>query len=409
MKTYMFPGQGSQARGMGGDLFDAFPELTAKADAVLGYSIKELCLEDPRRELGKTQFTQPALYVVNALSYYKRIQDTGETPDYLAGHSLGEFNALLAAECFDFETGLKLVKKRGELMSEATQGAMAAIVNASRDQIEVLLKEKGFGNVDIANYNTPLQIVISGPTADIAACQEIFQFDRVMYVPLNTSGAFHSRLMIPAKQKFETFLKKRKFSKPKIPVIANLTAKPYPNGAVVEYLSKQISSTVLWSDTIHHLMSLSDAMEFVEIGHGDVLAKMIVKIRQIAAKAAPEQAPPPAQAEKESEVPSVNAVDAVDAVVAASASAAEDAGGAHGGSNGGAHGDRFALAEQKVAAWNSRHPVGTGVKSLVAEHGALITRTPAVVLFGHRAAVYMEGFNGYFDLDELSLDERSAA
>ncbi|GAB3351083.1 ACP S-malonyltransferase [Lysobacter tyrosinilyticus] len=403
MKTYMFPGQGSQARGMGGDLFDAFPELTAKADAVLGYSIKELCLEDPRRELGKTQFTQPALYVVNALSYYKRIQDTGETPDYLAGHSLGEFNALLAAECFDFETGLKLVKKRGELMSEATEGAMAAIVNATRDQIEAVLKEKGLGNVDIANYNTPQQIVISGPTADIAACQEIFQFDRVMYVPLNTSGAFHSRLMIPARQKFETFLKKRKFSKPKIPVIANLTAKPYPNGAVVEYLSKQISSTVLWSDTIHHLMSLSDAMEFVEIGHGDVLAKMIVKIRQIAAKAAAEQTPPPAQAEKKSEVPNV------DAVVAASASAAEDAGGAHGESNGGARGDRFALAEQKVAGWNSRHPVGTGVKSLVAEHGALITRTPAVVLFGHRAAVYMEGFNGYFDLDELALDEQSAA
>lgn len=401
MKTYMFPGQGSQARGMGGDLFDAFPELTAKADAVLGYSIKELCLEDPRRELGKTQFTQPALYVVNALSYYKRIQDTGETPDYLAGHSLGEFNALLAAECFDFETGLKLVKKRGELMSEATQGAMAAIVNATRDQIEALLKEKGLVNVDIANYNTPLQIVISGPTADIAACQEIFQFDRVMYVPLNTSGAFHSRLMIPAKQKFEAFLKKRKFSKPKIPVIANLTAKPYPNGAVVEYLSKQISSTVLWSDTIHHLMSLSDAMEFVEIGHGDVLAKMILKIKQIAAKAAAEQAPPPAQAEEKPEVPNV------DTVVAASASAAEDAVGAHGASNGAAHNDRFALAEQKVAAWNKRHPVGTGVKSLVAEHGALITRTPAVVLFGHRAAVYMEGFNGYFDLDELSLDDRT--
>ncbi len=401
MKTYMFPGQGSQVRGMGGDLFDAFPELTAKADAVLGYSIKELCLEDPRRELGKTQFTQPALYVVNALSYYKRVQDTGEKPDYLAGHSLGEFNALLAAECFDFETGLKLVKKRGELMSEATQGAMAAIVNATRDQIEALLKEKGLVNVDIANYNTPLQIVISGPTADIAACQEIFQFDRVMYVPLNTSGAFHSRLMMPARQKFETFLKKRKFSKPKIPVIANLTAKPYPNGAVVEYLSKQISSTVLWSDTIHHLMSLSDAMEFVEIGHGDVLAKMILKIRQIAAKAATEQAPPPAQAEEKPKVANV------DAVVAASASTAEDISGADTASNGGAHGDRFALAEQKVAAWNSRHPVGTGVKSLVTEYGALVTRTPAMVLFGHRAAVYMEGFNGYFDLDELSLDDRT--
>ena len=164
MKTYMFPGQGSQARGMGGSLFDEFPELTDKADKILGYSIKELCLEDPRKELKNTQFTQPALYVVNALSYYKRIQETGETPDYVAGHSLGEFNALLAAECFDFETGLKLVKKRGELMSQATDGAMAAILNANREQVETLLKENGFKNVDIANYNAPLQIVISGPT-----------------------------------------------------------------------------------------------------------------------------------------------------------------------------------------------------------------------------------------------------
>lgn len=388
MKTYMFPGQGSQARGMGGSLFDAFPELTAKADAVLGYSIKELCLNDPQRELGKTQFTQPALYVVNALSYYKRIQDTGETPDYLAGHSLGEFNALLAAECFDFETGLKLVKKRGELMSQATDGAMAAIVNATRDQIEAILKEKGFDNVDIANYNTPLQIVISGPAADIAACQEIFQFDRVMYVPLNTSGAFHSRLMIPSRQKFEAFLKKRKFSKPKIPVIANLTAQAYPDGAVVEYLSRQIHSTVLWSDTIHHLMSLSDEMEFIEIGHGDVLAKMILKIKQIAAKAAadnvaPVTVPVPVEPER-----------VAAAAPPPSVTVAADAGSANV--------DRFALAEQKVAAWNSGHPIGTRVRSRVVEQGDLTTRTPAMVLFGHRAAVYMDGFNGYFDLDELS-------
>ncbi|MFD0727075.1 ACP S-malonyltransferase [Lysobacter brunescens] len=398
MKTYMFPGQGSQARGMGGELFDAFPALTAKADEVLGYSIRELCLEDPRKELGKTQFTQPALFVVNALSYYKRVEESG-APDFLAGHSLGEFNALLAAECFDFETGLRLVKKRGELMSQATEGAMAAIVNATREQIETLLKEKGLINVDIANCNTPMQTVISGPTADIAACQDIFNFDRVMYVPLNTSGAFHSRLMIPAAQKFEAFLKKRKFSKPKIPVIANITAKPYPEKSVVEYLSKQIHSSVLWSDSIHYLMSLSDDMEFVEVGHGDVLAKMILKIKQIAAKAAADKAAPvptpaapvakseptaatpaPAQAEKPAAQPAAKPLEAT-----------------------GAGADRFAAAERKVADWNSRHPVGTRVKSLVATQDALATRTPAMVLFGHRAAVYMEGFNGYFDLDELSV------
>lgn len=384
MKTYMFPGQGSQARGMGGELFDEFPELTAKADEVLGYSIKELCLTDPRKELGKTQFTQPALFVVNALSYYKRVKDNG-APDFLAGHSLGEFNALLAAECFDFETGVKLVKKRGELMSQATEGAMAAIVNATREQIEAKLAEKGLDKVDIANCNTPMQTVISGPTADIAACQDIFNFDKVMYVPLNTSGAFHSRLMIPAAQKFEAFLKKRKFSKPKIPVIANLTAQPYPDNAVIEYLSKQIHSSVLWSDSIHYLMSLSADMEFVEVGHGDVLAKMILKIKQLAAKAAP--APAPAAPVAKSEAV------AAPAPVPTPKSAEPVGTGA----------DRFAAAERKVAEWNSRHPVGTRVRWLSMAQDELATRTPAVVLFGHRAAVYMEGFNGYFDLDELSV------
>jgi malonyl CoA-acyl carrier protein transacylase len=394
MKTYMFPGQGSQARGMGGELFDAFPALTAKADEVLGYSIRELCLEDPRKELNKTQFTQPALFVVNALSYCRRVEENGP-PDFLAGHSLGEFNALLAAECFDFETGLRLVKKRGELMSQATDGAMAAIVNATREQIEALLREKGLVNVDIANCNTPMQTVISGPAADIAACQDIFNVDRMMYVALNTSGAFHSRLMIPAAQKFEAFLKKRKFSKPKIPVIANITAKPYPDKAVVEYLSKQIHSSVLWSDSIHYLMSLSDDMEFVEVGHGDVLAKMILKIRQIAAKAAADKAPAAAPAAK-SEPPATEAAPA-EVGKPVTQAAATPAGTA------GAGADRFAAAERKVADWNSRHPVGTRVRSLVTAQDTLATRTPAMVLFGHRAAVYMEGFNGYFDLDELSV------
>jgi malonyl CoA-acyl carrier protein transacylase len=378
MKTYVFPGQGSQARGMGGDLFDEFPDLTQQADKLLGYSIRELCLNDPNRELGKTQFTQPALYVVNALSYYKRIRDTGGTPDFLAGHSLGEFNALLAAECFDFETGLKLVKKRGELMSQATEGAMAAIINATREKIESVLKENGFDQVDIANFNTPEQVVISGPAADIAACQDIFQFDHAMYIPLNTSGAFHSRLMIPSQDRFEIYLKRRKLSDPKIPVIANLTARPYPEGAIVEYLSKQICSTVLWSDTIQYLMSLSGTMEFVEIGHGDVLTKLTAKIRQHAAKAATQA---PAAAAK---------VDARPDAAAGRAGAAATSG------------DRLALAEQKVAAWNTRHRVGTPAKSLVADYGDLTTRTSAMVLFGHRAAVYMEGYNGYFDLDEVA-------
>ena len=403
MKTYMFPGQGSQARGMGGTLFDEFEDLTRKADKILGYSIKTLCLEDPNRELGKTQFTQPALYVVNALSYYKRIRDSDERPDFLAGHSLGEYNALLAAECFDFETGLKLVKKRGELMSQATDGAMAAIVNVSRDKVEEVLREKGLDQVDVANYNTPQQIVISGPAADIAACQDIFTFDRAMYIPLNTSGAFHSRLMVPSSQKFEAFLKKRKFDAPKIPVIANLTAQAYPKGAVAEYLARQIHSTVLWSDTIQHLMSLSDAMEFVEVGHGDVLTKMIGKIRQLAGKAAAAKADAPkadapktdaaksAPAEAKPAKSEPSKPEAAKAEPARSAAAAPT----------GAASDRLAEARRKIDAWNAAHPVGTKARSSVSDYGDLVTRTPATVLFGHRAAVYMQGYEGYFDLDEV--------
>jgi malonyl CoA-acyl carrier protein transacylase len=110
-KTYLFPGQGSQKKGMGGDLFDEFPEITKKADEILGYSIKELCLNDPEKQLNKTQFTQPALYVVNTLSYLKKMKDGEKEPDFVAGHSLGEYNALQAAEVLTFEEGLRLVKK----------------------------------------------------------------------------------------------------------------------------------------------------------------------------------------------------------------------------------------------------------------------------------------------------------
>lgn len=276
MRTYMFPGQGAQARGMGGGLFDEFAELTARADEILGYSIKELCLSDPLRALDKTSFTQPALYVVNALSYYKTIQRTGEQPNFVAGHSLGEFNALLAAGCFDFDTGLELVKKRAELMSQATNGAMAAIVNATRAQVEAQLQAHRLDRVDIANHNTPLQVVIAGPLDQITACQEIFQ---VKYVRLNTSGAFHSRLMQPARDKFENFLKTRTFAAPTIPVIANATARPYQSDALAECLSKQMCSTVLWSDTLRYLTNVAADMEFIEVGHGDVLTKMLAKFK----------------------------------------------------------------------------------------------------------------------------------
>jgi malonyl CoA-acyl carrier protein transacylase len=128
MPAYIFPGQGSQAKGMGKELFSQFPEITAKADEILGYSITTLCVEDPDQRLNQTQYTQPALYTVNALFYFNKLRQIGTPPSFVAGHSLGEYNALLAADVFDFGTGLKLVKKRGELMSQASGGAMAAVI-----------------------------------------------------------------------------------------------------------------------------------------------------------------------------------------------------------------------------------------------------------------------------------------
>jgi malonyl CoA-acyl carrier protein transacylase len=362
MKTYMFPGQGSQMAGMGAALFDEFKELTAQADDILGYSIKELCLEDPRKELNKTQFTQPALYVVNALSYYKKVGESGQKPDFLAGHSLGEFNALLAAECFDFAAGLRLVQKRGELMGQITGGGMAAILNATKEQIEAVLHKNKLTNIDLANYNTPSQIVISGLAEEINAAQAFFQQGRMMFYPLNTSGAFHSRFMQAVKEQFRTLLETQTFANLKIPVMSNVTARPYESGAVLENLSNQIASTVRWSESIQYLMSLGaergDAMQFEELGPGDVLTKLVHYIKQ--------QTPKTESVQKQ------------------------------------AAPQKTAAAADKVLFWNKKYPVGTKVKSLVMDYDALETRTEAVVLFGHRAAVYMKGYNGYFDLDELA-------
>lgn len=387
MKTFMFPGQGSQSKGMGGTLFDEFETLTDKADKILGYSIKELCLEDPAKQLGQTQFTQPALYVVNALSYFKKTGESGQKPDFVVGHSLGEFNALLAAECFDFEAGLKLVKKRGELMSQATDGGMAAILNATKEEIEAILEENGLTNIDLVNFNTPSQIVISGLKEEIARAQPFFQKGRMMYHPLNTSGAFHSRFMNPAKEKFENYLKKFKLSDLKIPVISNVTARPYQNEEVLEKLSSQIASPVRWCESIQYLMSLGD-MEFEEIGHGEVLTRLVQKIRKESPVPAPKES---VQNQARVQVAADAASPEQDVVKTVQASA----------NTGDAEKREAPSPEEKVSAWNRDYPVGTKVESLIMDYEELETRTEAVVLFGHRAAVYMKGYNGYFDLDEI--------
>lgn len=279
MTTYVFPGQGSQFKGMGGDLFDEFKEFTIKADQVLGYSIKDLCLKDPRRQLNQTQFTQPVLYTVNALSYLKKIRETGREPDYVAGHSLGEYNALFAAGAFDFESGLKLVKMRGELMSKATGGGMAAVLGLKGEKVEEILKSNNLHTIEIANYNAPTQIVIAGPKKDIDHVYTFFEKENATYIPLNVSGAFHTSYMNSSKELYKKYVDPFEFLQLNIPTISNVQARPYKHGEVKNNLTEQITHPVRWADSIRYLMGRGE-MKFEEIGPGEVLTKLIQTIQR---------------------------------------------------------------------------------------------------------------------------------
>ncbi len=278
MKTFVFPGQGSQIKGMGKSLFDRFKNLTQIADDILGYSIRQLCLENPSGNLNKTQYTQPALYFVNALSYYSEIQKNDEVPDFVAGHSLGEYNALMASGVFSFETGLKLVKQRGSLMSRVSGGAMTAILGISYVEVKDIMVKNNLNTIDIANLNEPAQTVISGMEGDIANAEKYFSSDKIRFIPLNTSGAFHSRYMQNIKEEFSEYLKEFNFTKLNIPVISNTHARPYIQENIVESLTEQITSPVRWTETIQYLMGIGD-MEFIETGNGDVLSRLIGKIK----------------------------------------------------------------------------------------------------------------------------------
>jgi trans-AT polyketide synthase/acyltransferase/oxidoreductase domain-containing protein len=266
---------------MGAELFDRFADWTAEADAILNYSIKELCLEDPRGELGLTQFTQPALYVVNALHWRARV-DAGEPlPAFVAGHSLGEYDALLAAGVFDFATGLRLVQRRGAIMGLVSGGGMAAVVGLPPQEIERVLAASEEGRrIDVANYNGFDQTIIAGPQADLAAVAAAFEAAGVRaFTPLKVSAPFHSRYMHTPMLEFAAVLDGVTFRPPAIPVIANVLARPYPAEAVRDTLARQIGSPVRWLDSMLYLLDRG-ADTFVEVGPGAVLTKLLARIKK---------------------------------------------------------------------------------------------------------------------------------
>lgn len=280
MLTYLFPGQGSQSKGMGKELFAQFPELIQEADKILGFSLSSLCLDDPEQQLNQTQYTQPAIYVVSALSYLQKIRDTQLKPDYVCGHSLGEYNALLAAEVFDFSTGLKLIKKRSELMSQAKAGGMAAIIGLSLNDVTQILAQHAHLNLSVANYNSYTQIVISGPQQNIELAQAIFTKNKaVNFIPLKVSGAFHSAFMQQARDEFALYLNEFSFSIPTIPVIANLDARFYHPAIIKENLADQITHAVQWTPTMEYLQAHSE-MTYEEIGPGKVLTGLLQRIQK---------------------------------------------------------------------------------------------------------------------------------
>lgn len=288
----LFAGQGSQHKGMGADLFDRFPEHGELAGDVLGYSIEELCSHDPDGRLGDTRYAQPALFVVNAL---RQLASPGDPPDFLAGHSLGELNALHAAGCFDFPTGVRLVRRRGEEMARVTGGGMLAIVGIAEENVGRLLADLGIDDLDVANHNSSTQFVLSGPVERFQAIIDaVGRAGPARCIPLAVSAPFHSRYMADAAAAMAEYLRGIPLADPEVPVLSNVTGRPYPPGRVAELMAEQIRRPVRWRQSMWYLAE-QGVTTAVEIGPGRLLAPLWESARAEVAEPTPAEVslPPP--------------------------------------------------------------------------------------------------------------------
>lgn len=256
---------------MGADLFElpAAQEKLAQAEKILGWSVPEIC-KNPDDKVSKTLYTQPCLYTIEAI-LVDLLRERGEEPELVAGHSLGEHVALYAAGVFDFESGLRLVKRRAELMDDASEGVMAALLGFDRAQLEeAIAKTPG---VVLANDNNDAQVVISGSLEAVDAV--IAQVKTKRAVKLNVSGAFHSPLMADAAAEFEQVLESVTFNDAKVPVLTNVEPTPTQDGATLKArLNRQMTGSVRWRE-ISLRMPLEGMTRVVEVGPGKVLAGII--------------------------------------------------------------------------------------------------------------------------------------
>ncbi len=282
-QALLFPGQGSQYVGMGKTLCERFPEARARFDEaseILGFDLLRVCSEGPEEELRKTHTTQPALYV-KSLAAWAVVEDLLH-PEFVAGHSLGEYSALAVAGALSFADGVRAVRKRGQLMWESgvkRPGTMAAILGLALPAVDAICTDAATsGLVQPANLNAPGQVVISGERAGVERAVELAQergAKRAML--LNVSGAFHSALMGDARVELEEFLRDLKIADARVPVIANVTARPVTRADEIRaLLGEQMTSAVRWEDSMRQL--IGSGCEFVELGAGSVLKGILRQI-----------------------------------------------------------------------------------------------------------------------------------
>ena len=283
MKAYVFPGQGSQFPGMGKDLYENNSEAKAmfdKANEILGFDIADIMFNGTEEDLKQTKVTQPAVFLYS-VALAKSMGDEFK-PDMTAGHSLGEFSALVAAEALSFEEGLKLVAARASAMQKAcemTPSTMAAVLKLSDEVVEEICAEVKDGVVVAANYNCPGQVVISGEEVAIdTACQKLLEAGAKRALKLKVGGAFHSPLMEPAREELAAAIEKAEFKTPKCPIYQNVTAQAETNPDIIkENLVAQLTAPVRWTQSVMNMIN-DGATSFTEVGPGNVLQGLVSKI-----------------------------------------------------------------------------------------------------------------------------------